>query len=55
VVSFSLTNRAFAQMLRKAGFEVVEERVRARGRHGGGYHTIWIAGRVVQPRGERTG
>jgi spermidine synthase len=39
-------DRTFAQLLRKAGFEVVEERVRARGPRGGGYHTIWIAGRI---------
>ena len=38
-------NRAFAQLLRKAGFEVDEEHVRARGLRGGGFHTIWIAGR----------
>ena len=40
-------NQAFARLLRKAGFEVDEERVRARGPRGGGYHTIWIAGRVA--------
>jgi spermidine synthase len=40
-------NRAFTHLLRKAGFEVVEKRVRARGPHGGGYHTIWIAGRIA--------
>jgi spermidine synthase len=40
-------NRAFARLLRKAGFEVDEKRVRARGHRGGGYHTIWIAGRVA--------
>ncbi len=39
-------NRAFARLLRKAGFEVDEKRVRARSPRGGGYHTIWIAGRV---------
>jgi spermidine synthase len=38
-------NLVFTQLLRKVGFEVSEIRVRARGRHGGGYHTIWIAGR----------
>jgi len=43
-------DRAFAQLLRKAGFGVDEERVRARGPRGGGYHTIWIAGHGVQPR-----
>ncbi len=41
------TNRAFAQLLRKTGFKVDEERVRARGTRGGGYHTIWIAERVA--------
>ena len=39
-------NQAFARLLRKTGFEVDEERVRARSPRGGGYHTIWIAGRV---------
>jgi spermidine synthase len=39
-------HQTFARMLRKAGFEVDEERVRARGPRCGGYHTIWIAGRV---------
>jgi spermidine synthase len=43
-------DRAFAQLLRKAGFDVDEKRVRARGPRGRGYHTIWIAGRGVQPR-----
>ena len=38
-------NRTFSRLLRKAGFEVDEKRVRARGPRGGGYHTIWIAGR----------
>ena len=40
-------NRAFGRLLRKAGFAVDEEQVRARGPRGGGYHTIWIAGRVA--------
>ena len=40
-------DRAFVQLLRKAGFAVDEERVRARGPRGGGYHTIWIAERVA--------
>jgi spermidine synthase len=40
-------DRAFAQMLRKTGFEVDEKRVQARGPRGGGYHTIWIARRVA--------
>jgi spermidine synthase len=40
-------DRVFAELLRKAGFEVDEERVRARGPRKGGYHTIWIAGRVA--------
>lgn len=44
-------NRDFARLLRKAGFEVKEERVRARGACGGGCHVIWIAGRIVRPRG----
>jgi len=43
-------DRGFAQVLCKVGFEVNEERVRARGPRRGGYHTIWIAGRVEQPR-----
>ncbi len=37
--------RAFGELLRNAGFAVDEERIRARGPRGGGYHTIWIAGR----------
>ena len=40
-------NRAFANLLRKTGFEVDEELVRARGSRGGGYQTIWIAERVA--------
>ena len=40
-------NRAFAQLLRKTGFEVDEERARARHSQRGGYHTIWIAMRVA--------
>ena len=40
-------NRAFGRLLREAGFAVDEERVRARGPRGGGYHTIWIARRVA--------
>jgi spermidine synthase len=40
-------NRAFARLLSKAGFEVDEERVRARGPRDGGVRTIWIAGRVA--------
>ena len=38
-------DRAFARLLRKAGFEVDEKHVRARSPRRGGYHTIWIAGR----------
>ncbi len=37
--------RAFGELLRKAGFVVEEKRIRARAPRGGGYHTIWIAGR----------
>ena len=40
-------NRAFCRLLRKAGFAVDEERVRARGPRGGGVQTIWIARRVA--------
>ncbi len=40
-------DRAFGRLLREAGFAVDEERVRARGPRRGGYHTIWIAGRVA--------
>jgi spermidine synthase len=36
-------NRAFAQRLREAGFEVDEIHVRARGPRGGARHTIWLA------------
>jgi spermidine synthase len=38
-------DRAFASRLRRVGFEVEEVRVRARGRSGGGWHTIWMATR----------
>lgn len=38
-------DQAFTRRLRRAGFEVEEVRVRARGPRGGGRHTIWIAGR----------
>jgi spermidine synthase len=41
-------NRAFTRLLHQAGFAVDEERIRARGPRGGGYHTIWIAGRVAR-------
>ena len=34
---------AFAKRLSRAGFEVDEVRVRARGSRGGGKHTIWLA------------
>jgi spermidine synthase len=44
-------DQTFARMLHKAGFEVEEKRVRARGPREGGYHTIWIARRAIQPRG----
>ncbi len=37
----------FSERLRRAGFEVEEVRVRARGARGGARHTIWIAGRTV--------
>jgi spermidine synthase len=40
-------NRVIARLLSKTGFEVDEKRIRARGPRGGGYHTIWIAGRVA--------
>lgn len=46
-------NRAFARLLGKAGFEVDEERVRARGPRGGGYNTVWIARRAAATRGGR--
>jgi spermidine synthase len=36
-------NRAFAQRLCEAGFEVDEVHVRARGPRGGARHTIWLA------------
>ena len=49
------SDRVFTQLLRKAGFDVDEKHVRVRGPRGGGYHTIWIAGRAVQPRGALTG
>lgn len=34
---------AFTQRLRRSGFTVEEHRARARGRHGGGRHMIWLA------------
>lgn len=43
VVWSAAPDRAFAKRLRKSGFGVDEVRVRARGSHGGGRHTIWIA------------
>jgi spermidine synthase len=36
-------DRAFAKRLRRAGFEVAEVCVRARGPRGGGRHIIWLA------------
>jgi spermidine synthase len=36
---------AFSRRLRRAGFDVEEVRVRARGAHGGGRRTIWIGRR----------
>jgi spermidine synthase len=44
-------DQAFVRLLNKAGFAVDEERVRARGHRGGGYHRIWISRRDEQPRG----
>jgi spermidine synthase len=38
-------DRAFPKRLHKAGFEVEEVRVRARGARGGSRRTIWLAGR----------
>ena len=38
-------DRAFAQRLRAAGFEVDEVQVRSRGSRRGARHTIWLAGR----------
>jgi spermidine synthase len=38
-------DRAFVRRLRRAGYEVDEVRVRARGPRGGGRHTIWLAAR----------
>jgi spermidine synthase len=40
-------NRTFGLLLRKAGFDVEEDRFRERGPQGGGYRTIWIARRVA--------
>ncbi len=40
-------DRTFAPLLRRRGFAVAEQRIRARGCSGGGYHTIWIAGRAA--------
>ncbi len=38
-------DRAFTQRLQKAGFEVEEQVVRARGGHRGARHVIWLAGK----------
>ncbi len=38
-------DRTFKKRLNQSGFEVDEVRARARGRHGGAWHTIWIAER----------
>jgi spermidine synthase len=38
---------AFTELLRKTGFAVDEKRVRSRSPRRGGYHTVWIAGRVA--------
>ena len=40
-------DRAFGRLLGEVGFEVDEERVRARGSRGGGSHTMWIARRIA--------
>lgn len=40
-------NRTFGRLLGKAGFAVDEHHLRARGPGRGGYHTIWIAGRIA--------
>jgi spermidine synthase len=40
-------DRTFGRLLGEAGFEVDEERVRARGSRGGGSHTMWIARRIA--------
>jgi spermidine synthase len=40
-------DRAFSRLLRRAGFDVDEEPVRARGPRSGSYHTIWIARRAA--------
>jgi spermidine synthase len=41
----SAPDPSFSQRLRQAGFEVNAVRVPARHRGGGGWHTIWLAGR----------
>jgi len=40
-------DRTFTARLRRVGFAVEEVRTRARGRKGGGWHTIWMATRRV--------
>ncbi|OOZ38675.1 hypothetical protein BOW53_14610 [Solemya pervernicosa gill symbiont] len=35
-------DRGFSERLKRAGFAVEEHRARARGRHGGGRHMIWL-------------
>lgn len=42
-------DRTFAGRLRRAGFEVDERCVRARGSRGGPFHTVWIARRGARP------
>jgi spermidine synthase len=42
-------DRAFPKRLRRAGFEVTEVCVRARGPRGGGRHIIWLAVRKFTP------
>ena len=39
-------DHAFTQRLRRSGFAVEEIRARARGRHGGGRHMIWLGTKV---------
>jgi spermidine synthase len=36
-------DKSFSRRLKLAGYEVTEVHARARGLHGGGHHTIWIA------------
>jgi spermidine synthase len=41
--------RGFTRRLRRAGFDVNEVSVRARGSQGGGWHVVWIGSKIRKP------